>query len=293
MFQIRTNRDSLLRPTGVVGYFSKGHYFIPIRRFGPTDKRGTGIHFLVWPKRPTNLIFFHHLHKLTDPRLCVFTKLSQPNGNVMAIAEIKIRLDYCFRWFGPIFVKCINQVRGERSAKYVEVRVPLRAAKNDDMVLVYGTDPSGNPLIKWLKLRIVFLQFREMRNWLVEQIVSDYGGIASVMAGDPFPYLYRQLLICFRLVKPRITPAVINVRTGLSAGRAMQIKDYVKLVLCSPANDLIEQSESLFLVREEELVVQGNANGVDSGPGNETHVVFRDVPFPVLPPKPFRFRGAD
>src|ERR1022692_404556 len=105
------------------------------------------------------------------------------------------------------------------------------------------------------------------------------------MAGGPLPYLYRQFLICFRLVKPRITPAVIDVRTGLSTGRAVQIKDYVKVVFCSPANDLIEQSESLFLFREEELVVQGNANGVDSGPGNETHVVFPDVPFPLLPPK--------
>jgi hypothetical protein len=103
------------------------------------------------------------------------------------------------------------------------------------------------------------------------------------MAGDPLPYLYRQLLICFRLVKLRITPAVSNVRTCLSPGCAMRIKDYVKVILCSPANDLIEQSESLFQVREEELVVQGNANGVDSGPGNETPLQL--LYFPIQPTK--------
>src|SRR5215469_1636127 len=124
--------------------------------------------FSCMAKKPTQPRFFPHFHKVTNPRFFVFTKLAQPNGNFIAIAEIKIGLDYRFRRCRPVFMERINQVGVERTAKYLEVGVPLRAAKNDDMVLVHGTDSRGNPLIKRLKLRIVLPQLLEMRNWLVQ-----------------------------------------------------------------------------------------------------------------------------
>src|SRR5215469_8926090 len=124
--------------------------------------------FSCMAKKPTQPRFFPPLSQSHESTLLCFHQTRPAKWELYSDRGNQDRVGLPLPSVPSSIMERINQVGVERTAKYLEVGVPLRAAKNDDMVLVHGTDSRGNPLIKRLKLRIVLPQLLEMRNWLVQ-----------------------------------------------------------------------------------------------------------------------------
>jgi hypothetical protein len=80
------------------------------------------------------------------------------------------------------------------------------------------------------------------------------------MPRDPLPDC-DGMLLCTRIAEePRIAVAVVDIFSGLSAGRRMHIENDVEILLVRPLDNVIQQSETFGVVGLEELVMKRHAD---------------------------------
>ena len=164
---------------------------------------------------------------MRDPLIGIFPGLAHPDRHVIAFAEINVLPYYALIRRRPIFVESVCGVRIERLAEDGEVSVPLRATKKENVVGINLSYFPRQLLVERFKRKIQRRQPGEMRNRLIEQVVSEHGRLITIVRRQPPPDRDQVLLLLRTLVKPRISGAVIDVRTRLSARCGVQVKDHI------------------------------------------------------------------
>ena len=185
----------------------------------------------------------------------------------------------------------VYNVRVERFAKHRKVTVPLRAAEKENVVSIDFSNVARQLLVDRFKQRIQRRQPGKMRDRLIQQVITEHGGLVAIVRRQPPPDCDQLLLLLWALVQPGISGAVVDVRARLPSGCGMHIEDHVQTFGAAPDNQLVEQLETFRVVALKETVMQRNANGVESGPMQERDVFARDVVLAVLLPecgRPFR-----
>src|SRR5580704_15272585 len=105
------------------------------------------------------------------------------------------------------------------------------------------------------------------------------------MLRDAFPDVDGLLLRFGAFEEPRVSPAIVDVRTGLAAGCGVHVDDDVEPGVLRPTDHSVEKSEAFIVAGSEESVVDGDADGVVSGAGQELDVGPGDVKVTVFMPE--------
>ena len=124
-------------------------------------------------------------------------------------------------------------------------------------------------------------------NGFVDQIVSDDERIVYVAPGDLDPYGHQLVLVRDGL-RPE-TGHAVAVADGamvLPAGRSVHVQNDIDLVLAAPVEKFVDQVKPALNERtrigvEEQIVMHGQANMIESPLGNGRNIFFRDVFGPV------------
>src|SRR6185436_14531074 len=117
----------------------------------------------------------------------------------------------------PIFVERVRELRVERRAEDLEVRVPLRAAEEDDVVRVHRAYASDDSLVEGFELRVEVRGVEEVRYRLVEQVITGDSRLVFITRGELLPETHGQLLTLLALEEEGITEAVVYVVARLPA----------------------------------------------------------------------------
>src|ERR1700675_1363992 len=124
-----------------------------------------------------------------------------------------------------------------------------------------------------------------MRDRLIQQVITEHGGIVAIVCRQPAPDGDQMLLLSWTLVQPRKSGAVVDVRARLSPRRGVEIKNHVQIFGAAPDDQLIQQLEAFRVVALKQAVMQRDSNGVETGAMQERDVVTRYVVLVVLLPK--------
>ena len=68
------------------------HNLVPMRRLRVRHRTACRIHLLVWPECPSDVILLQQACKLRDPLIGVLARFAQPDGHVVPVAEVDVRL---------------------------------------------------------------------------------------------------------------------------------------------------------------------------------------------------------
>src|SRR4051812_8239559 len=92
-------------------------------------------------------------------------------------------------------MKLVHHIVVEGRPEDAEVGVPLRSAEDQHMMRVHLADRRSNALVQRLELAVVLPELREMRNGLVEKVVTQHRRLVVVVIGDALPYRNQLLLV--------------------------------------------------------------------------------------------------
>jgi len=84
-------------------------------------------------------------------------------------------------------VERVGGVRIERFAEDRKVRVPLRAAKKQNMMRIHFSDLARHLLVDRFKQRIQRCQLRKMRDRLIQQVITEHGWLIAIVRRQPPP----------------------------------------------------------------------------------------------------------
>ena len=72
--------------------FGELDYAVPSLGSGEGDDRGGRLHLFVWPEGPADVVLFQHRDELCDPVVGVFAGFTEPDRNLVLLAEVDILL---------------------------------------------------------------------------------------------------------------------------------------------------------------------------------------------------------
>ena len=121
----------------------------------------------------------------------------------------------------------------------------------------------------------------------VDQVVSDDVWLVYVAPGNLFPYGHQLVLIRVGL-RPETSHAVAvaDLAMVLPAGRGVHIQNEIDLVLAAPVEKVVDYFKPALDERsgigvEEQVVMHGQANMIESPLGDGCNIFFRDVFGPI------------
>src|ERR1043166_3023134 len=117
---------------------------------------------------------FEETPKLINPFVGILSRFSHPDWNIVFVTKGQVLRDRFLIYGHPVLVKSIGELWVERWSKDLEVRIPLRAAKKDDVILIHLTDGGNDPAIERLQLRVQQIRIEVVCDRLVKQIVSNH-----------------------------------------------------------------------------------------------------------------------
>ena len=136
---------------------------------------------------------------------------------MVVLPKVEIGLNGGLLGSHPVFVEGVHHVRVKGRPEDIEVGIPLGSAEDDDVVGIDLADAGDDAAVKRLEPGVIDLKLREMRDRLVEKIVTENGFRITVVAGDALPYVDGLLLAFWAFEEPGISPAIVDVRAGLAA----------------------------------------------------------------------------
>ena len=92
-------------------------------------------------------------------------------------------------------------------------------------------------------------------------------------------------LLLRAVVEPGVAAAVVDVCAGLAAGSGVHVDDDVEAFFVGPLDYAVEKGEAFGVIGFKELIVDGNADGVEAGLAEKMDVFSGDVVFAVLMPE--------
>src|ERR1700722_6692259 len=93
------------------------------------------------------------------------------------------------------------------------------------------------------------------------------------------------VLLLRAVVEPGVAAAIVDVCAGLATGSGVHVDDDVEAFFVGPLDDAVEKGEAFGVIGFKELVVDGDADGVEASLAEEMNVLSCDVVFAVLMPE--------
>ena len=248
------------------------------------------------------------LHRLPDgavPAVVVVARLAHVHRDACAFGDLGVTPHGTVIVDGVaerIVVAGEHLVLAEREVvEGREVGVPLRAGEHDHVVGVRFANGVGRAALHGGEKSVKLLLVGEVAgDGLVHEVVAEDGGVVGVARGDGAPDFAVLALEPLAPEEPRVAVAVVDVRAGLPAGAVMHVEDDLEPVGAAPADGGVQAAEALrgvvgaeVVLGGEELVVEGEADGVRAGRGDEGDVGLGDVVVLEGRPEVRRLLGAD
>ena len=265
------------------------HVYVSWRKRRGKRARNRG-YFLVRPPVPSDPVRFRKPGHFEEPRVGVLPRFAQPQRRIVFSAKIQQVVDGAHVRRVPVLVEGVNdivvpqifQLRGERGG----VVIPFY---EEDMVLVDladGLDESHVQGAQGFRLRHAVAD-GVGRYGFVDQVVPDDERFVCVAAGDFGPYGYQLVLVRVGF-RPQAgcAVAVADGAGVLSAGRGVHVQNDVDFVFAAPFDERVDQFEPAFDERfrigvEEQIVMHGEAEMVESPVGDGRNILFVDIVGPV------------
>ena len=153
------------------------------------------------------------------------------------------------------------------------------------MVRIDLADGLYRPFVQRFELGIQFVHGLKVGGYrLIDEFIAQDDRLVLVTLGNTLPDVAEELLALLALEKPGVAVAVVDVIARLSARRIMHVEDEVEMVVAAPVHDAVDAGKAVLLRAQthvifvrEELVVEGQTDGVGSRRGDKLDVPARDI----------------
>lgn len=262
-------------------------------------------HLLVWPIGVADVVLAHGAAEVGLPLHGVVTKFTHIHRAIGLVAEVDIRLDGLLGGRATVAMAGVHELRVELPVgEALEGAIPLRTAEQDDVVGIDLADHGSDALIKRLdQLVELLLVLKVVGERLVDELVTQDGGLGLVTVGNHAPDAAILLLCLLAFEEPGVAVAVVDVVARLSARGIVHVEDEVEIVGLAPRDDAVDAREAFacgqwgdvahVVLVGEELVVERQTDGVGTGLGDEVDVGAGDVVVLELTPEAGRGLWAD
>src|SRR5204862_7770082 len=102
---------------------------------------------------------------------------------------------------------------------------------------VHLSDSRNDPSIERLELWVQRCGIEIRSDRLVKKIISDHRRLVSVTRSNLSPQVDCQLLTLTTFEKKRIGETVVDIVTGLSAGRSVHVQNHIQTFAATPADE--------------------------------------------------------
>src|SRR5260370_2298029 len=98
-----------------------------------------------------------------------------------------------------------------------KVPIPLRPAEKENMVSVNLSYLARHLLVDRFKQGIQRCQLRKLRDWLIQQVITEHRRLIAILRRHPPPEGHQVLLLPGTLVHPPLTPPPLPAPARLPA----------------------------------------------------------------------------
>ena len=116
------------------------------------------------------------------------------------------------------------------------------------MISVNLADFGHSPFVQRLQVPVqLVLVLEEMRDRLVDKLVSENDRFVTVAGRDIFPNVAEQLLRRFALEKPGVAVAVIDIVARLATGSVVHVEYQIQIVVAAPFHHTVHTRKAVLI----------------------------------------------
>ena len=190
-------------------------------------------------------------HHGREPCHGIFTRLSQPQGQVQLLRNLQVLLQGADIRRTAVAMEMNYHVFIVYMVKNPRIGCPVNALQGNQVVSVMAADTPDRLYIEVaqpgrIDIQVGISRKADRPDRLIQQVIAAHNPPVMVPPGNLFPQVQAAVKLCVIDEQPaKVIHGIIDIRTGLAAGGAVQVNKGIQPVFLAPVQQAVNQLKSI------------------------------------------------